>query len=441
LELAFVCTSGERGGFILLMTGVASGLLKMWVCVILFLSCAGLSLSSSDASVNPEDFDYGIPISATLTGTSSKIAPGAQHYVSAPPLPTYNGYAYRPLPQYAPAWGSYGYGFPPPYFGPRPHYGYSYSSPFMHYGYGNLHGGHGGHFRGGYGGHPYGGYGGHFGGHGGHFGGHGGHFGGYGGHYGGHGGHGGHSQQQEVISSDRSGKLYAGRNNFGSGFVSQHGAGSGHVSAPAQYSQHIQQVADYIPIANQMSLAFDDPVTPYVGTHFTKAEPSIKYGMDMEAPSSGTAHLPSIYQPKKHTRRRRSLGSAGHAGRHPGYGVHPGHYGGYGGQMYHPSWDTYYQRMAGYNAKRGYGNYNPYVYDYQTSASLDDPLLTAHYPSSYYGYSMHQLPSLRPANPFASQAPGLALNPHYQYSRAAYRNYLHESMDGVDPVEYVKQSV
>jgi len=110
-------------------------------------------------------------------------------------------------------------------------------------------------------------------------------------------------------------------------------------------------------------------------------------------------------------------------------------------QMYHPNWDTRYQRLGGYNKNIGYGNYNPYVFDYQTSASLDDPLLTAHYPSDYYGYSMQALPSLRPNNPFQNQAPGLALNPHYQYSRAAYRNYLHESMDGADPVEYVKNSI
>merc|ERR1712114_62705 len=445
MGVSFVFWSDGRVSFMLLMTGAVGCLkmMKIWVCVILLLCWAGFSVSNdSDEDFDEDDlqrsFDYGTPTSATVTGISSKLAPGAHHYVSAPPLPSYNGHAYRPLPQYAPSWAPYGYGFPPPRFAHPPHYGYGgygFPPPFMPYGY-RGYGGFGGHFGG------YGGYGAHFGGYGGPY------YGGHGGHY--HGGHGGYQDESDdVISSDRSGKLYAGRNNFGSGFITQHAAGSGKISAPAQYSQHIQQVADYIPIANQLSLAFDDPVSPYVGTHFTKDEPNIKHGMDMTPPSLGTAHLPSIYQVKKggHSRRRRSLGSpqVHHSAPHHGYPVqyHPGHYNGYYGQqpLYHPNWDTYYQRKAGYNAKLGYGNYNPYVFDYQTAASLDDPLLTAHYPSDYYGYSLHQLPSLRPSNPFQNQAPGLALNPHYQYSRAAYQNYLHQSMDGVDPVEYVKQSV
>jgi len=107
-------------------------------------------------------------------------------------------------------------------------------------------------------------------------------------------------------------------------------------------------------------------------------------------------------------------------------------------QSYHPYWDTSYQQASRYQPLR-YGEYNPYAFDYQTSASLDDPNLTAHYPSDYYGYSMQSLPSLRPSNPFSSmQSPALALNPHYQYSRAAYNNFLHESMDGQDPVKYVR---
>jgi len=388
----------------------------MWAsaCLVVFLCSAGFSISHA--------LNYGTPTTATLTGTSSKLAPGAHHYVAPPPLPYYNGFAYRPLPQYMPSWSPYMY---------RP------------YGFGGFGGG-------------FGGYGGGFGGYGGGFGGYGGGFGyppphyGYGyppPHYGyGYPPRRQYRPQAPAPTSDgddssddtRAGREYAGRENYGSGFVEQGNYMNGYQSQPAQYSQHIQQVADYMPIANQMALAFDDPISPYEGTHFTKADPHTTYGMDMAPPSSGTDHLPSIYQTGKHTRKRRSLGHPG--SRYGGYGM--GGYNPYASrQMYHPNWDTRYQRLSGYNKNIGYGNYNPYVFDYQTSASLDDPLLKAHYPSDYYGYSMQALPSLRPNNPFQNQAPGLALNPHYQYSRAAYRNYLHESMDGADPVEYVKNTM
>jgi len=205
--------------------------------------------------------------------------------------------------------------------------------------------------------------------------GYGGRYGGYGGRYGGYGGR---------YGARYGGYGYGGR--YG-GYGGRYGGYPGYYPPvmPPYYGDYYPQpqaLPNYINFANQLSLAHNDPEGPYTGTHFRRAG-----------------------------RKRRSVGRRGYGSY---YGRYGGRYGGYG-RYYNP----YY-----YGYGRRYGQYRPFNYDYQNANGLDDPMLTASFPSRHYGYTMQKLPNLRMANPFGYNSPGLALSAHHQYSRLGYSNYM-----------------
>jgi len=163
------------------------------------------------------------------------------------------------------------------------------------------------------------------------------------------------------------------------------------------YGRHSQALPNYINFANQLALAHNDPEGPYLGTHYKRAG-----------------------------RKRRSV---------PGYSRHGGYYG-----RRYPYYNPYY--YGGYRHSHGRGShyhsaYNPYAYDMQSANGLDDPMLTASFPSDYYGYTMYKMPSLRLPNPFGYNSPGLSLSPYHQYSRLGYSNYMSQmGRDGGAAVKF-----
>jgi len=189
---------------------------------------------------------------------------------------------------------------------------------------------------------------------------------GYGGRYGGYGGYGGR---------------------YG-GYGGRYGGYPGYYRPPyyGNYYPQSQALPNYINFANQLSLAHNDPKGPYMGTHYKRAG-----------------------------RKRRSIAR--------GYGGYGGYYGHRHGGRYH--YHNYYNPYY-YGYGRRYGQYRPFSYNYQNANGLDDPMLTASFPSRHYGYTMQKLPNLRMANPFGYNSPGLALSAHHQYSRLGYSNFMSE---------------
>jgi len=158
-----------------------------------------------------------------------------------------------------------------------------------------------------------------------------------------------------------------------------------------------KSLPNYLPIANQLSLAYGNvagpyaKVDPYAGTHYKPVE--------------------------KSNRRKRSL------------------YSPYPYRSYYNPYGRYYNPYAGYYQGRHAHfpqSYNPYIYDYQHANRFNDPTLKAHFPSNHYGYTFQQLPSLRPGNPF-NNYPGLGLNPFYQYSKSAYADSISKAVQNMNP--------
>merc|ERR1712055_1128156 len=173
-------------------------------------------------------------------------------------------------------------------------------------------------------------------------------------------------------------------------------------------------------------------------------------------------HHPSPYYSRPHSHQGYGYNRHFGHGRRRHYG---GRYGGYGG------YPSYYRQPYYYPSHRGYGRhsqalpnyinfanqlalahndpegpylgthynraYNPYAYDMQSANGLDDPMLTASFPSDYYGYTMYKMPSLRLPNPFGYNSPGLSLSPYHQYSRLGYSNYMSQmGRDGGAAVKF-----
>jgi len=167
-----------------------------------------------------------------------------------------------------------------------------------------------------------------------------------------------------------------------------------------KYYPQEKSLPNYLPIANQLSLAFPDGnVDPYAGTHYTPQE---KY---------------------KNKRRKRSPYSP-----YGPYQYNPYHYNPY--RRYYSPYSGYYHGRHAHFPQ----SYNPYIYDFQHANRFNDPTLKAHFPSKHYGYTFQQLPSMRPGNPF-NNYPGLGLNPFYQYSKSAYADSMSKAVQNMNPEE------